>query len=306
MPPHKPKQPRWRDLNRGDGKERAKGPTEGDAKPPNARGRRQHGSGPRGRPPKGTGAEGPHWLYGLHAVEAALRNDRRKIHRLLATPNAARKLEESISARRLDVETVTPKHLDKLLGPDQVHQGVALEVSPLPALCLADLTETDLVLVLDQVTDPHNVGALLRSAAAFGAGALIMQERHSAPLNATLAKTASGALDLVPVILVGNLSQCLEELKSRGYWTIGFAEEGADALETTAPRFPLAIVLGAEGRGLRELTRKTCDQLCRISTRDSLASLNVSNAGAIALHWVASQGGAGSGEAEPSAPEERK
>lgn len=289
MPPQKPKQPRWRDLNRGDSKERGKGDDKGGDKSSKPRGPRQHGAGPRNRPFKGAATEVPHWLYGLHAVEAALRNERREVHRLMATPNAARKLEESISARKLDVETVTPKHLDKLLGPDQVHQGIALEVSPLPALSLADLPETETVLVLDQVTDPHNVGALLRSAAAFGAGALIMQERHSAPLNATLAKTASGALDLVPVILVGNLAQCLEELKARGYWLVGFAEEGADALETTTPRFPVGIVLGAEGRGLRELTRKTCDQLCRISTKGALTSLNVSNAGAIALHWAASQ-----------------
>ncbi|ODA68287.1 23S rRNA (guanosine-2'-O-)-methyltransferase RlmB [Methyloligella halotolerans] len=245
--------------------------------------------GGRGGPRRDTGADGPHWLYGLHAVEAALRNDRREVHRALATPNAAKKLEDSLAARDLKIETVAPKHLDKLLGPDQVHQGIAIEVAPLPALDLGDLPDCSVVLILDQVTDPHNVGALLRSAAAFGAGALIMQERHSAPLNATLAKTASGALDLVPVILVRNLAQAMEALKERGYWLVGFAEEGADALETTAPRHPLGIVLGAEGRGLRELTRKTCDQLCRITTRDSLASLNVSNAGAIALHWAASQ-----------------
>ncbi|MFD0987061.1 23S rRNA (guanosine(2251)-2'-O)-methyltransferase RlmB [Methyloligella solikamskensis] len=261
-----------------------------DGFPPRSGGRRRPQPGGQGRSRQGSAADGPHWLYGLHAVEAALRNDAREVHRLLATPNAARKLESPIAARGTKVETVTPKHLDKLLGPDQVHQGIALEVSPLPALSIEDLPDTQIVLILDQVTDPHNVGALLRSAAAFGAGALIMQERHSAPLNATLAKTASGALDLVPVILVGNLAQSLEILKERGFWLIGFAEEGADALEGVTPKRPLGIVLGAEGRGLRELTRKTCDQLCRISTQDSLASLNVSNAGAIALHWAASQG----------------
>ncbi|XSG82272.1 MAG: 23S rRNA (guanosine(2251)-2'-O)-methyltransferase RlmB [Methyloligella sp. ZOD6] len=261
-----------------------------DGFPPKARGRRRLQGSVPGRMHRGAAADGPHWLYGLHAVEAALRNEKRQVHRLLATPNAAKRLEGPIQARGLKIKTVTPKDLDKLLGPDQVHQGIALEVAPLPVLSLDDLPDSDMVLVLDQVTDPHNVGALLRSAAAFGAGALIMQERHSAPLNATLAKTASGALDLVPVILVGNLAQCLEELKTRGYWLIGLAEEGAETLESTAPQFPIGIVLGAEGRGLRELTRKTCDQLCRIGTKDSLASLNVSNAGAIALHWAASKG----------------
>jgi 23S rRNA (guanosine2251-2'-O)-methyltransferase len=225
-------------------------------------------------------------LYGLHSVEAALRNPQRPVRKLFATPNAANKLADAIAAREIAVETVTPKQLDKRLGSDAVHQGVLLETGPLPEATIEAVAPQSLVLVLDQVTDPHNVGALLRSAAAFGAEALIMQERHSAPLNAVLAKSASGALDLVPVILVRNLAKSLEELKSRGFYLVGLAEQGSVPLTETAPRAPLAIVLGAEGKGLRQLTRETCDRLCRIETEGRLASLNVSNAGAIALYWA--------------------
>ncbi|MEG6509829.1 23S rRNA (guanosine(2251)-2'-O)-methyltransferase RlmB [Methyloligella sp. 2.7D] len=227
-------------------------------------------------------------LYGIHPVEAALRNFDRPVHRLIATPNASQRLQEAIEQRKIPVETAPPKQLDKLVGPDAVHQGVILEAGPLPERSLDEIDGSDLVLVLDQLTDPHNVGALLRSAAAFGAGAVIMQERHSPPLNGTLAKSASGGLDLVPVIFVGNLAQSLQAIRKKGFWLVGLAEQGATALEGETPPSSVALVLGAEGKGLRQLTRETCDQLCRISTEDSLASLNVSNAGAIALHWARS------------------
>lgn len=225
-------------------------------------------------------------LYGLHAVEAALANPNRPIHRLLATPNAARRLQPVLDARGLTSEATTPKALDRLLGAETVHQGVALKTDPLPPSGLEDLPADGLVLVLDQVTDPQNVGAVLRSAAAFGARALVMTERHSPAFSGALAKAASGALDVVPVILVRNLAQSLTELGERGFFRLGLAEEGAEPLETSPLTLPLAIVLGAEGKGLRQLTRQTCDRLCRISTGGSLASLNVSNAAAIALHWA--------------------
>jgi 23S rRNA (guanosine2251-2'-O)-methyltransferase len=225
-------------------------------------------------------------LYGLHPVEAALANPSRPVSRLLATPNAAQRLGPAVAARGLACETVSPKQLDRLLGPETVHQGVALEVGPLPPHSISELPGKGVVLVLDQITDPHNVGALLRSAAAFGAEALIMQQRHSPPLGGTLAKAASGALDVVPVILAGNLAAALQDLKQRGFWLIGLAEEADSDLENATPQPPLALLLGAEGRGLRRLTRDHCDQLCRISTATALASLNVSNAGAIALHWA--------------------
>ncbi len=226
-------------------------------------------------------------LFGLHAVEAALANPKRTVTRILATENAAHRLGPLIAKRGLTPEAATPKDLDRLLGPDAVHQGVALEAEPLPAVALDDVDPVGIVLVLDQVTDPQNVGAALRSAAAFDAAGLVMTERHSPPLHGVLAKAASGALDLVPVILVKNLAQSLAELGERGFLRVGLAEEGAAALETASLTRPLALVLGAEGKGLRQLTREHCDLICRISTQSALASLNVSNAAAVALHWAA-------------------
>jgi 23S rRNA (guanosine2251-2'-O)-methyltransferase len=225
-------------------------------------------------------------LFGLHAVEAALANPKRTVARVLATENAAYRLGPLIAKRGLTPEVATPKDLDRLLGPDAVHQGVALEAEPLPPVALDDVDPGGIVLVLDQVTDPQNVGAALRSAAAFDASGLIMTERHSPPLHGVLAKAASGALDLVPVILVKNLAQSLAELGERGFLRVGLAEEGAEALESASLTRPLALVLGAEGKGLRQLTREHCDLICRISTQNALASLNVSNAAAVALHWA--------------------
>ena len=225
-------------------------------------------------------------LFGIHAVEAALANDRRPVYAIQATENATQKLAPLIAKRGLDPERVLPKALDRKLGADTVHQGVLLEAGPLDSLNLDDLDLSGTILVLDQVTDPHNVGAVLRSAAAFGAKGLVMTQRHSPPLGGVLAKSASGALDLVPVVQVRNLAEALAELGDRGVTRLGFAEEAEMALEDVPLTSPLAIVLGAEGRGLRQLTRERCDVLCRISTASALASLNVSNAAAIALHWA--------------------
>jgi 23S rRNA (guanosine2251-2'-O)-methyltransferase len=225
-------------------------------------------------------------LFGLHAVEAALANPERELVRLIATENAARRLAPLIAERGLAIETVLPRDLDRLLGPDTVHQGIALEAEQLVPVNLDEIDANGILVVLDQITDPHNVGAVLRSAAAFGASGLVLTERHSPPLSGALAKVASGALDLVPLVLVKNLAQSLAELGERGVLRVGLAEEGANALEALALTKPLALVLGAEGKGLRQLTREHCDVLARISTRTSLASLNVSNAAAIALHWA--------------------
>ena len=240
------------------------------------------GAGRRPRP-----AGEPVLLYGLHPVEAALLNPQRMVKRVLATENAARRLEAPLRQRGLSPEIVLPRQLDRLVGPDAVHQGVVMEVAPLPVIGIEDLKPEGILVVLDQVTDPHNVGAVLRSAAAFGARALIMPARHSPPLTGVLAKSASGALDVVPVILVRNLAQALDMLGTRGVLRVGLAEEASDTLEDMALTLPLALVLGAEGKGLRQLTKETCDRLCRISTRGPLASLNVSNAAAIALHFAA-------------------
>jgi 23S rRNA (guanosine2251-2'-O)-methyltransferase len=225
-------------------------------------------------------------LYGLHAVEAALSNPRRQVLRVLATENAVRRLEPLLAKRGLSPEPSSPKDLDRLLGPDTVHQGIILDVEPLPPAALDDVDAGGMVLVLDQVTDPQNVGAVLRSAAAFGASGLVLTERHSPPLSGALAKAASGALDLVPVILVKNLAQGLAELGTRGFLRVGLGEEASMTLEKAQLTRPLALVLGAEGKGLRQLTREHCDLVCRISTQSAFASLNVSNAAAIALHWA--------------------
>ena len=225
-------------------------------------------------------------LYGLHAVEAALANPNRAIGRLLATENAARRLDKALQARGVGAEPALPRQLDQLVGSDAVHQGVVLETALLPPVALEDLRPEGILLVLDEVTDPQNVGAVLRSAAAFGAVGVVMPERHSPPLTGALAKAASGGLDIVPVILVGNLAQALARIGEAGFLRVGLAEEGAEALEAAELTLPLALVLGAEGKGLRQLTRETCDRLCRIATSGQFASLNISNAAAIALHWA--------------------
>ncbi|MGE0053985.1 MAG: 23S rRNA (guanosine(2251)-2'-O)-methyltransferase RlmB [Hyphomicrobium sp.] len=231
--------------------------------------------------------DGPLRLFGLHAIEAALKNPARKILRLVLTENAERRLVEAVGVLDHPIERATPRDLDRVLGADTVHQGAMLETEPLPEPEFADLVAQARgrpLIVLDQVTDPHNVGAILRSAAAFGAAGLVMTRRHSPPLNGVLAKSASGALELIPVALVQNLSRALEELKEVGFFVVGLDGEAQDAIEELDWSRPTALVMGAEGKGLRELTGKTCDQLARITTDGPLASLNVSNAAAVALH----------------------
>lgn len=230
-------------------------------------------------------------IYGVHPVEAALDNPDRKLKRLLATENAEHRLAASIAKRGLRPERTSPRDLDRLLGPDAVHQGLLLEAEPLDEPDLADLIRTAAangpLVVLDHVTDPHNVGAVLRSAAVFGASGLIMTRRHSPPLNGTLAKAASGALELVPVLLVQNLAKVLLDLKAEGVTILGLDGAAQRAIEEEPFGGPLAIVLGAEGKGLRQLTSETCHRLVRIGNSGPLASLNVSNAAAVALHLAA-------------------
>lgn len=221
-------------------------------------------------------------IYGLHAVEAALKNPRRQVRRLLATPNALARLEPALAGRG-SVETVTPRDLDRLLGEDAVHQGAAMEAEPLPPVALEDVRDASLIVVLDQVTDPHNVGAILRSAAAFGAGALVMTEHHSPPLSGVLAKAASGGLEVVPIVMVPNLARAMAKLGDLGFERLGLDSAGDVSLGAVLSGGQTALVLGAEDKGLRRLTRENCDRLCRIETADPLRSLNVSNAAAIAL-----------------------
>jgi 23S rRNA (guanosine2251-2'-O)-methyltransferase len=229
-------------------------------------------------------------LFGVHAVEAALRNPGRSIGKLLMTENAENRLSEALGLRQAAPERVSPRDLDRLLGEDTVHQGVLLETEVLNEPTLGELAEradSGPLVVLDHVTDPHNVGAILRSAAVFGAAGLIMTRRHSPPLDGTLAKSASGALELVPVALVQNLARAITELKAEACLVIGLDGDAELPIEEQPFDGRVALVLGAEGKGMRELTRESCDRLVRISTRGEIASLNVSNAAAIALHVAA-------------------
>jgi 23S rRNA (guanosine2251-2'-O)-methyltransferase len=182
---------------------------------------------------------------------------------------------------------VRPDAIAARLGPDAVHQGLLVEADPLPALDIEDVVAEGTVLVLDQITDPHNVGAILRSAAAFAVNAVVTPARHSPEATGVLAKSASGALDLVPIVTVQNLARALAELKERGFLTVGLDSEGETDLSQASLREPLALVLGAEGRGLRQLTRQTCDIRARLDLPGAIKSLNVSNAAAIALYAAA-------------------
>jgi 23S rRNA (guanosine2251-2'-O)-methyltransferase len=240
--------------------------------------------------PREERGEGPLRLFGVHAVEAALANPARAILRLMATENGEHRLQEAIAKRGAAVESASPRDLDNILGPDTVHQGVMLETEPLPEPTVEDLAERAVaggpLVILDHVTDPHNVGAVLRSCAVFGASGLVMTRRHSPPMNGVLAKSASGALELVPVALVQNLARTMAELEAQGIRLVGLDGEAEARLEDESFAGPCAIVLGAEGRGLRDLTRETCDRLVRITTEGPIASLNVSNAAAVALHMA--------------------
>jgi 23S rRNA (guanosine2251-2'-O)-methyltransferase len=228
-------------------------------------------------------------LYGWHTVAAALANPRRKVRKIFATENAARRLAEEGLGLAIPPEIVRPDAIAARLSPDAVHNGLLIEAEPLPALELEDLADEGTVLVLDQITDPHNVGAILRSAAAFGVKAIVTTARHSPEATGVLAKSASGALDLVPAVTVQNLARTLTEMKERGWLTVGLDSEGETDLAAADLREPLALVLGAEGKGLRQLTRETCDIRARLELPGALKSLNVSNAAAVALYAATQQ-----------------
>lgn len=229
-------------------------------------------------------------LFGIHAVEAALANPRRTVRRLCLTDNAELRLRPALAGRQVPHERALPRDLDRRLGADTVHQGALLETEPLPEPDLDELADGAAgrpIVVLDQVTDPHNVGAILRSAAVFGSAGVVMTRRHSPPLDGALAKSASGALEHIPVALVQNLARALAELKELDFIVIGLDGDAGDRLEDIDWPERAALVLGAEGKGLRQLTRDSCDRLARIATDGPLASLNVSNAAAVALHLAA-------------------
>lgn len=234
------------------------------------------------------------WLFGLHAVRDALQNPRREKLRLIVTRNAADKLAEAIAVAGIEPEMADPRKFTAPLDPQSVHQGAALEVKSLnwgslEDVCLGDGINPPRLVLLDRVTDPHNVGAILRSAEVFGASAVIAPRHYSAPETGALAKTASGALERQPYLRIRNLADGIEVLKSMGYLVLGLAGEAEigieDAVEGLRDR-PIALVLGAEGPGLRLKTRESCDQLVKIDFAGAFGSLNVSNAAAVALYAV--------------------
>lgn len=225
------------------------------------------------------------FLYGLHTVRAAIANPARKLVRLSVTQNAFARLDiGEPEALSFPVEFVSPQQIDAVLGPEAIHQGVMLETRTLPVRKLDALKDTPLLLVLDQVTDPHNVGAIMRSAVAFNSGALITTQRHSPTESGVMAKSASGALELIPYIQITNLADTIEELHKLGFQTIGLDSEGPAPLEDTFHGDKIALVLGAEGKGLRQKTRETVTSLARLDMPGEIKSLNVSNAAAIALY----------------------
>ncbi|MEJ0009965.1 MAG: 23S rRNA (guanosine(2251)-2'-O)-methyltransferase RlmB [Alphaproteobacteria bacterium] len=226
---------------------------------------------------------GGYWIYGRHAVEAALANPERKLDRLLLTEAAAEGFTPGRAA-----ETVEPKEIARLVGHEAVHQGIAALVAPLEACVLEDVLykETGPLVILDQVSDPHNVGAILRSAAAFDAAGVILPKDHSAPETAVMAKAASGALDLVKLITVTNLAAAMRDLKENGWWLVGLDGSADKTLAEVKLDAKTVLVLGAEGKGMRRLTAESCDFLVKLPMGERMESLNVSNAAAIALYHL--------------------
>lgn len=248
---------------------------------------RDRSGAPRGERPRRDGDTVI--LYGWHPVTLALTNPKRRIRKLYATENAARRLAEENIVPKVAPEIVRPDAIAGQLPADAVHQGLLAEADPLPTPDISTLATDGIVLVLDQITDPHNVGAILRSAAAFAVKAIVTTARHSPEATGVLAKSASGALELVPLVTVQNLARALNELNDSGFLTVGLDSEGTEDLGTVPLQQPLALVLGAEGKGLRQLTRETCSVVARLDMPGEIKSLNVSNAAVLALYIGASR-----------------
>jgi len=232
------------------------------------------------------------WLFGLHAVRDALMNPRREKLRLIVTRNALDKLQDAVATAGIEPEMSDPRKFAAPLDPQSVHQGAALEVKPLDWGSLQDIAVGEgamppRIVLLDRVTDPHNVGAILRSAEVFGARAVVAMSRHAAPETGALAKTASGALERQPYVRVRNLADAITSLQEMGYLVLGLDGEAETTIEMALAGKQdraVALVLGAEGPGLREKTRETCDTLVKIDFAGGFGSLNVSNAAAVALY----------------------
>ena len=259
------------------------------------KGRGLRGRAGRMRGGRGSGRTGAGQVrfWGRHAIEAALKNPERVHRKLWATREAVASLASTLGSEmpgNFTVEYASVADLARLVARDAPHQGLVLDCAPLEELALDDLPDADParpIVVLDQVTDPHNLGAILRSAAAFNAAAIVTQDRHAPPESGTVAKSASGALEIVPWVRVINLSRALEDLAEAGYWRIGL-DGGAPALFGSVLQVgPIALVLGAEGEGLRQNVAGHCDVLARLPIAAAMESLNVSNAAAVALYAMA-------------------
>ncbi len=247
----------------------------------------------RGGAASGHAAPGPagsgHWVYGWHAVNAALANPERTVTRIIASPTSAEKLK--LPDRRLPTPHIMePRELDRILGQESVHQGIAVMVHALEPYNIEDILNIKdpkgPVLILDQVSDPHNVGAIMRSAAAYDAIAVVFPKDHSAPETATMAKAACGALDIVRRVQVTNLATAMRELKDAGWWIVGLEGESTKLFSDIKFGTKIVIVLGAEGKGMRRLTADLCDERARLPMGSGMESLNVSNAAAIALYHL--------------------
>ena len=224
-------------------------------------------------------------LYGVHPVVEALKNPKRKFVKLWASENAAARLREEVPELPVEPEMVHPRLLDHMLkSADAVHQGVILEAKPLRQPNLDKIDRDGIVLLLDQVTDPHNVGAVMRSCAAFNVSALVVTARNAAETNSVFFKSASGAYEHVPYVTVTNLARAMEELRGYGFQLVGLDSEAEKTMEDISHHRPLAVVLGAEGKGLRQLTRETADHMVRIDMPGAIKSLNVSVAAAVSLY----------------------
>ena len=261
------------------------------AKPERKRALRGRAGRMKGGRGSGRASTGQVRLWGHHAVEAALMNPARRHHKLWATREAIAELDGELP-QDFAVEYAAPSDLDRLVSRDAPHQGLVLDCAPLEDVFLDDVLDGDParpIVLLDQVTDPHNVGAIMRSAAAFGAAALVTQDRHAPPEGGVIAKTASGALEILPWVRVVNLARALDDIAEAGYWRLGLAGEAEATLAEALPKGPVALVLGAEGPGMRHNIGQHCDALARLPIGDSVESLNVSNAAAIALYAIAAR-----------------
>jgi 23S rRNA (guanosine2251-2'-O)-methyltransferase len=278
-----------RKPNKNPSKDRKSKPPHG--KPPHGQNRAPgQNRSPRPENTRERGKKQENWIYGLHAIEAALANPRRNLHRAVLTARAAEALGPKL-AGRVRVEPADIEAIARLLPPGAVHQGAALSCDPLPTRDLDEVLAEQkegrrIVLVLDQLSDPHNVGAILRTAAAFAVTAVVVQDRHAPPQSGALTKAASGAMEIVPYVEVVNIARVLDKLGEAGFWRIALVGAGQEPIAQAAAQGDIALVVGSEGDGIRRLVREHCDTAAFIPIDKAMESLNVSNAAAIALYEI--------------------